>query len=161
MHLAPEVNFSVKRSRWHARLIVGASLLGLLVFAAFARDQMLLDVRTGVMALAMLIASTTALIGWKHSVQGNLRWDGQHWYWSGFSGNPVCCLRMVMDFQSALLVTVRAEAQASIFLWLEAPPSDAIWKALRRAIVSSQSASNPNSNGKDKKIGPGGQGDLA
>ncbi len=157
MHLAPAVNYSVKRSHWQARLIVGVSLLAVSILAIFARDQMVLDARTGVLAVVILIVSTVAFLGWKRSPQGSLRWDGQHWYWSGIAGNPVCRLRMVMDFQSLLLVAVKTESQASIVLWLEAIPGDASWKSLRRAIVSGQAAVG----GKTKTVVPGAQGDLA
>lgn len=162
MHLAPAVNYSVKRSRWHARLIASVSLLAVFTLAAFARDQMALDERTGVLTFAILMASILAFIGWKRSPQGTLRWDGEHWVWSGFAGRPACRLGLIMDFQSVMLVTIKAEVaqtQSTIFLWLEAIPGDASWRPLRRAIVSSQAITN--SNGKDRKTAPSVQGDVA
>lgn len=141
MHRAPAVNFSVKRSRWQARCIAGLSLLALVTFAVFAREQAALDVRTGLVALAGAIGSGAALQAWRQSLQGQLRWDGQYWRWSGFAENPVCRLVLLMDFQRVVVVGITAEAHAPMLLWLEGEPGDANWKPLRRAIVSSQADS--------------------
>ncbi len=147
MHRAPAVNFPVKRSRWHARLIIGMCLLALATLFAFAWGQTPLDVRVLVLVVAIFAASSVAFIGWKKSPQASLRWDGQHWYWSGFTASPVCHLRLWMDFQLVVLVSIAAEGHSPAFLWLEATPDTASWKPLRRAIVSSQTTSG----GKNKK----------
>jgi toxin CptA len=157
MHRAPAVNFTVKRSRWQARLIACLGLLALAILAVFAQGQAVLDVRTGVVALAILVTCSLAFLGWRQSPQGSLRWDGQHWHWSGFPDNTVCRLGLLMDLQSVVVVTLKAETQSSISLWLETTCGDANWKALRRAIVSSQA----DSDGKRQKAGPGAAGDLA
>ncbi len=157
MHRAPAVNFPVKRSRLQVWLIVCMSQLAVAGLVAFALAQPVLDARTGILALAVFVASSMALLGWRQSPQGDLRWDGQHWYWSGFAENPVCKLRLLMDFQSFVVVNITAKGQAPLSLWLEAIPGDASWKRLRRAIVSSQA----ESNGKDKNSGLGVQGDPA
>jgi toxin CptA len=153
MHRAPAVNFSVKRARWHARFLVCTGVLARMTLSAFVLEQGPPDVRGAVLALAMLVAGSLAFVGWKQSPQGSLRWDGEHWHWSGFAANPQCHVRALMDFQSVMLVTVTAEAHAPVFLWLEAGPGDAAWRPLRRAIVSSQAAG--------KQPGPGIAGDLA
>ena len=157
MHRAPAVNFSVKRSRWQAWLIVCLSLLVFVTLAVFAWEQSVLDIRTGGLALAVLIASSTAFLGWKRSPQGSLRWDGQQWYWSGFPDAAACRLTLLLDFQRVVAVSIIAEAQAPVFLWLEANPGHSSWKPLRRAIVSSQAASDD----KGKRAGPGAVGELA
>ena len=157
MHRAPAVNFSVKRSRWQARFIACMSLLALAILVFFTLGQMALDARVGVLALAIFIASSAAFLGWKRSPQGSLRWDGQHWYWSGFAASPACSLRLLMDLQSVAVVTITADAHVPVFLWLEATPGDASWRPLRRAMVSSQ----VESGDKGKKTEPGVEGDLA
>ena len=151
MHRAPAVNFLVKRSRWQAWLIVCASLLALLALVTFAWTQTVLDLRTGGLALALLAASGVALMGWKNSPQGSLRWDGEFWRWSGFGDNPECRLAVLMDFQSVVVVHITTEGWAPIFLWLEANPGDTGWKPLRRAVVSSQATAD----GKSKKSNTG------
>lgn len=157
MHRAPAVNFLVKRSRWQAWLIVCASLLALLALVTFAWTQTVLDLRAGGLALAVLAASGVALVGWKNSPQGSLRWDGEHWRWSGFGDSPECRLDVLMDFQSVVVVHVTTEGWAPISLWLEAAPGDTGWKPLRRAIVSSQA----KADGKSKKSSTGIAGELA
>lgn len=138
MHRAPAVNFSVKRSRWHARLVVGLGLLAGFVLALFASDQGELDARSGLLACALLIATGVAGLGWWQSPQGKLHWDGQDWHWSGFASDPACRLRLLMDFQGVVVVTIQAAMHKPVCLWLEAMPGDSGWRPLRRAMVSSQ-----------------------
>lgn len=156
MHRAPAVNFTVKRSRWQARLIVCLGLMAVVALAVFGWEQAGVDARFGILAFSTVLAGSTACVGWRRSPQGSLRWDGQHWYWSGFAKDTACRLELVMDFQSVVLVSIRAEAQALAFLWLEAAPDATNWKPLRRAIVSSQAASG----GKNPRARPGAVEDL-
>ena len=116
------------------------TLLAVAAFAAFASGRDFPDVSVLLLAAAILATSGVAFTGWKQSPRATLRWDGQHWFWSGFMANPVCELRLLMDFQRVVLVTVVADAHAPVYLWLEAVPGDTSWKPLRRAIVSSQMA---------------------
>jgi hypothetical protein len=144
MHRAPAVNFSVKRSRWHARLVACMTALSAAALLAFVLGQEILglDLRVLLLATGILATSGFALAGWKRSPQGTLRWDGQHWFWSDFASNPVCCLRLLMDLQRVVLVSIAADAYAPVYLWLEEMPGDAYWKPLRRAIVSSQAGAD-------------------
>ena len=157
MHRAPAVIFTVKRSRWQVRLIACLAMLALVTMVVFASGQTTQDHRTAVLALAIVIASSVALWGWKNAPQGSLRWDGQHWYWSGFRESPACSLGLLMDFQRVVVVSIHAKAKAPIFLWLEANPGDPSWPSLRRAIVSSL----PAGAGKNKEDRPGVVGDPA
>ena len=138
MHRAPAVNFSVKRSRWHAWLIVCVSLLACVVLGMFAWGQTLQDVRMLVLVIAILCTTGVAFAGWRKSAQGDLLWDGERWHWSGFAPNSVCRLSLLLDFQRVVLVSVMADARAPICLWLEAAPGDTNWTPLRRAMVSSR-----------------------
>lgn len=157
MHRAPAVNFFVKRSRWHAGLIIAMGLSALAVLAVFAQGQALLDVRVLVLAFACLATCSIALAAWNKSPQGGLFWDGQHWYWSGFGDGAVCQLFLLMDFQSVVLILIKSDGKASFYLWLEAKADDTSWRPLRRAIVSSQ----PLSDNLNKRPGPVSEGDLA
>ena len=157
MHRAPSVNYSVKRSRWQLRLIVCVILLALATLSVFVMGQEALDARTGAVGSILLGAMVTALLGWKQSPQGTLRWDGNHWYWSGFPENLQCRLTLMMDCQGFVIVAIKSEVAVAIFLWLEKCPSGANWKPLRRAIVSSQIPSNSS----DKQSEPIPHGELA
>ena len=155
MHRAPAVFFTVKRSRWQLRLIACLVLLALWILVIFASGQTAQDHPAAVLALAIVVASSVALWEWKYAPQGSLRWDGQHWYWSGFRENPACNLGLHMDFQRVVVVSIHAKARAPIFLWLEANPGDPSWPSLRRAIVSSL----PAGAGESKEDRPGVVGD--
>lgn len=143
MHRAPSISFSVIRSRWQLRFIALLSLLAIAALWAFAREQGALDARILTLAAVIVASSAAAFVGWQKSAVGSLRWDGQHWYWSGFSASQVCHLSLLVDFQSVLLVSLRADTGvAPLRLWLEMLPGNVSWKPLRRAIVSSQAASD-------------------
>ncbi len=133
------------------------TLLAVVVLVAFASGQAFLDLRVFLLASVILLTSGVAYLGWKKSPQGTLRWDGQHWFWSNFNANPVCHLRLLLDFQRVVLVLVTASAGAPVYLWLEAMPGDASWKPLRRAIVSSQGVAK----GGDKESALPVTGDMA
>ena len=156
MHRAPAVNFTVKRSRWQARLIVLLSLLIAAILTIFVHEQAVFGMQAVFLTLSVVLAGSTAYLGWRRSPQGNLRWDGQHWFWSGFAKETVCRLDLLMDFQSFLVVTIMAEGQAPVFLWLEATLDGSNWMPLRRAIVSSQAPSG----GKNRKARHGVEEDL-
>jgi hypothetical protein len=138
MHRAPAVNFLVKRSRWHVKLIVCLTLLAVAALSAFASRQALLNVQIFLLAAVILITSVIAFLGWKQSPKGTLRWDGQHWFWSNFATNSECRLQLLMDFQRLVLVSIEAEGRTRAYLWLETMHGNTHWKSLRRAIVSSQ-----------------------
>lgn len=139
MHRAPAVTFSVKRSRWQLRGVACLSLLALVCLAVFVQGQPEPDARSGVLALTMCVTSGLALLGWKHAPSGSLRWDGQYWHWSGFAADPACRVGLRMDFQRVVVVCITAASCAPVILWLEAAnPGDPNWRALRRALVSSQ-----------------------
>ena len=157
MHRAPAVNFSVKRSRWHGQFILAMGLLALTILVVFAADHAVLDMRVLILATACAVASSIAFIGWKKSPQGRLRWDGQHWYWSGCASGSTCQLSVLIDFQSIVVVSITSEMQMPLTVWLEAASDATSWKALRRALVSNQAASD----GKHGKFGPVADGELA
>lgn len=157
MHRAPAVIFIVKSSRWQLRLIACLSALAFAALVAFGSGQSGSDHRTALLALAIVFAGNVAYRGWAQSPQGSLRWDGQHWLWSGFGEGLACHLGLLMDFQSVMVVRVRAKDQAPVFIWLEATPGDSNWMPLRRAIVSSHA----DAEGKSKDARSGIVGDSA
>lgn len=132
-------------------------LLALAPLSLFALEQNPLHVRVFILAVVCVVTSSAAFVGWKKSPQGSLRWDGQHWYWTGFAAGSACHLSMLIDFQSVVVVLIKGEAHAPFSLWLEATPNATSWRALRRAIVSSQAAFDS----KSKNSEPAAEGELA
>lgn len=137
MHRAPAVSFSVGRSRWHLGCVIGLSAVSLGVALVFALNQSLGDWRAAAVLGAALVAPALALRSWQQSPLGQLRWDGEHWHWSGFAATQSCHLSLLVDFQRVLLVRLSCVDQPPVWLWLEAAPGNLHWLPLRRAIVSS------------------------
>ena len=71
---------------------------------------------------------------------GQLQWTGEVWQWSGFPLAGACVLRLHLDFQMVMLVSLRHREASTIWVWLEREQANQQWLALRRAIVHSVSA---------------------
>ena len=140
MHRAPAVSLSTVRSRWHLRFIVALFVSEVATLVAHSLAQPQSEVQAIVVAGAMLFFPLVALMGWYQSVPGHLRWNGQHWRWSGFGDQAVCALALRLDWQRGLLVLLRCKGQRSVWLWLDACEDTYQWNAFRRALVSSQVA---------------------
>ena len=138
MHRAPAVSFSVTQSRWHLRAIVALGLLALVCTLSFVLAQARVDWRTVVPIVLTPTVLGVAIRARARAAHGVLNWDGQQWNWSGFSASQTCQLTLRMDFQFVMLVSVVADRGKPVFLWLEAAMGETHWRALRRAIVSSQ-----------------------
>jgi hypothetical protein len=153
MHSAPAVGFQTGRSRWHLGAVVLVSVLGFLSWTAFTTTQAQLV--SIVVFVCLLFSSGLAILAWRNSPQGLLQWDGQHWSWS-LAGDPEpCSLRLVLDFQTVLLVGVKTNRHQSEWLWLEPKSDDSKWVSLRRAVI----ARHKPSRGKPGLNSPLGDGD--
>ena len=139
MHRAPAVSFLTARSRWHLRFVLvlvtstGLTLLGFALGQPQSQQQLL------IIGCVWLASACLALIDWRRSPVGCLRWDRQHWHWSGWSDTAACRLILRMDWQSGMLVTLQRDGDRSLWLWLDVKSDFAQWNALRRAVFSSQS----------------------
>lgn len=89
----------------------------------------------------LLVVTLTALLDWHKSPAGTLQWDGVQWHWSCHTDPASCLLTLRMDWQRVMLVSLSANGIPTLWLWLESADDALRWKALRRAIVSSQSDS--------------------
>ncbi len=140
MNRAPAVSFSTSRSRWHLRFVVAIIVSAGLVSVAFSIKQPQSGWSIFAIANTLLIASVFSLSSWRKSAVGQLRWDGQCWYWSVFGDPSVCDLMVRLDWQSGMLVTLKGKDQPTVWLWLDAPSDVANWNSLRRAVFSRHSA---------------------
>ncbi len=138
MHRAPAVSVSVTPSRWHLRAIVALGLLALISTLGFVLTQADFDWRAFVLVGLTAVVIGVAVRGWHRSPRGKLAWDGQQWDWSGFAAPQACTLTLRMDFQVAMLVSLVREGGKPVHLWLQAAMGEPHWRALRRAIISSQ-----------------------
>lgn len=136
MHSAPTVSYPVGRSRLQGWLVGLAGLGGVLlcILWIYAADS------TGWRQWALIITllGTSALAGqaWRQSPQGRLCWDGLAWDWQTANTSISGTLAVHLDLQVLLLVSLRTEPGARIWLWPERGVDAARWNALRRAVFS-------------------------
>lgn len=140
MHSAPALSYPVGRSRWQGWLVsltgLGGALTGLLWQAAANPPGW----RQGLFAFALLGAVSVAVWSWQRSPPGNLCWDGQAWSWLSVDRSVSGRLTVHLDFQFFLLLSLRPDRGARIWLWPERCSEAAGWNALRRAVFSPGSA---------------------
>lgn len=137
MHRPPAVTHSVDRSRWHIGLVASLAVVGVVACAGLTTTLPSSAERLA-SGLATLCAITLAFWNWKNTALSRLQWDGQYWRWSGFGDLAVHEIRLILDFQHALLVRVYCEDGKNTWLWLETRSGDRHWLSLRRAILASR-----------------------
>jgi hypothetical protein len=138
MYQAPAVIWKAAPSRLR---VAGLALLLVLCWIAAALYCIFQPwgLRSVGILLCVTAATFPAALAMRRDDVGVLRWDGTHWYWSGFEDQSVRRLVCVLDVQVLLVVRLYGGSGASQWLWLQA--YDGIpWRALRRAVVSSQVA---------------------
>jgi hypothetical protein len=112
-------------------------LLAGLVWAGFVAQQGWGPVSLALLA-ALLAAACMAAVAWHNTPNGQIRWDGEQWHWSGAQDRMVRSMACVLDLQSVVLLHIRCDQGKSHWLWLESGDKPKHWKALRRAIVASK-----------------------
>ena len=158
MHRVPAVTHQVRRSSVQALLVASLSSLSLGVLIAFTMSVQAQD--TAVVWLLAVTAATASLIAytaWRQSAQGCLHWDGRRWLWGADASLAPCRLRLVLDWQHTIVVSVSADDKASTWLWLQRDArGGAEWRSLRRAIIASHIAQDQLTETREEplKVGP-------
>ncbi len=140
MHYPPAVSVLVPASRWMGRLVLIFILLGSLQTVIFLKQNRW-DLWQSQMVFAVLLMSLG--VAWhllRRSDAGKLQWTGEVWQWSGHACTGVGLLRLHLDFQSVMLVSLHSARVPTVWLWLERGQTVHQWFAIRRAIVHSVSA---------------------
>jgi len=137
MHRPPSVSHCVKRTATQGWTLVFFWVVGALVAATFLVDQGQWSWRGALLIAANLVVGLLEFWAWRHVPVGVLRWDAKSWHWNDGRGMTPCHLRLQLDFQHMLLVSVRCTGRPAAWLWLEKGADDPNWIALRRAVVSS------------------------
>lgn len=135
---APAVRFGVGRGRalfWGASVLAVAGAAGLLMWAASGAPKSVAGLAGA--ALLWLGCVGMALRFVARLPQGDLAWDGVSWRFEA-GGRPAVtgALRVHMDGQSRLLVSLHGEGQPDHWLWLERRMQPERWADLRRAVYS-------------------------
>jgi hypothetical protein len=136
MHSAPAVSYPVGRSRFQGWLVGVTGLTGMLAGLLWQLQAHLDGWRQGLFVLSLLGACSLAIAAWRRTPVGTLRWDGQAWHWSSGDTSAGCIVSVQLDLQSCLLLSMRSEAGARLWLWPERRADVIHWDDLRRALFS-------------------------
>ena len=139
MHSAPAVSYPVGRSRFQAGLLLALGLSGVLSGVLWFDPPGPFSWRHFVFAFLFFAAWLHAVNAWRHSPAGCLRWDGQAWSWKSDQTKPCAALKVHLDLQFFLVVTVVLEDGKCWWLWPERRADELQWTALRRAVFSRSS----------------------
>ena len=140
MHHPPAVSFPVRASPWSFRLVATLLLLGLIQVMLFLSRNPLNGWQPAVLGAGLLMSMGLVwFFAQSHNV-GELHWSGETWQWLAFSRPGDCSLRLHLDFQFLMLVSLRRSGVSTVWLWLERDQSPLHWLALRRAIVYAAAA---------------------
>ncbi len=136
MHRPPAVAWVLSPTLWQRRILATLALLALLVWVGFITEQ-----GWGLSSFAVLIALflgvLLAAMAWHNASRGQLRWDGEQWYWTDAQDRTVRTMACILDMQVMMLLQITCDQGKSHWLWLDSSENPAQWKALRRAIVAS------------------------
>ena len=132
------MRFGVGRSRALHRgvmALAAASALGLLLWAVGGAPKPMAGWAGA--ALLWLACTATALWFVASLPEGALAWDGAAWCFEA-GGRPAAggTLRVHMDAQSYLLVSLQGSGRSVQWLWLERRMQPGRWADLRRAVYS-------------------------
>lgn len=149
MHSAPAVRYPVARS-----VRAGAVLLGIWSLAAgvclwwWQRGGAAAWPMAGTL-LSLSLGSVLAFVQWRDMPVGDLRWDGQAWWWQ-FAGEDEVSVSVVVrwDLQHGLLLQMAGRLPwRARWCYAESARLPARWSDLRRALYAPVSSSSAPANG--------------
>lgn len=134
MHKPPTVGYPVRRGHFLALalLVIGCGAAGVQGWWLWQVDTP--DWRHWLGALATLSSAAVALLGWRRTPVGLLRWDGQCWQWIEKAASASGNVTPHLDLQDVLLLRFAATGGTARWLWLECSTDRDNWRALRRAV---------------------------
>ncbi len=134
MHSAPAVSYPVGRSLFQGGLIALIALCEALLMLAWARQADAVGVRhVAIMVLCLLLTGWSAR-QWQWVASGALVWDGLCWIQTASGESQVVVPLVVLDFQFALLLCLRAQTGPCYWAWPERRIAPARWLPFRRAL---------------------------
>ncbi|WP_296444925.1 hypothetical protein [Rhodoferax sp. UBA5149] len=136
MHSAPAVSYPVGRSRFQGWLVGLTGLGGVLTGGFWQQATDLAGWRQWLFALTLLGTCAIAAQTWRRSPRGILHWDGQVWRWTGLDASVCGRVTVHLDLQFWLVLSLRMDAGARLWLWPERAADVVLWNALRRAVFS-------------------------
>jgi hypothetical protein len=140
MHQPPAVSVSVRASRWTGRLLTMCLLLGGIQTALYFSRNALNTWQSQLLVVGLVVSLGLVYFLIRRREFGDLQWTGDAWQWSAFPLPGNCSLRLHLDFQSLMLISLQHPHDTTVWLWLERGQTTHHWLALRRAIVHTVSA---------------------
>ncbi|MDQ3060179.1 MAG: hypothetical protein M3R45_11770 [Pseudomonadota bacterium] len=144
-HNAPPVAYPLGRSYFLGGLLLGLWCAGLLLLLQWYRLTLELNWRLLAGLAGVLAAGLAAASNWKNAPNGQLVWDGEVWHWQDMrepAGLAAQEMSVIADFQRCLLLKLKDQCGASLWLWVEQRAMPARWLDLRRAVYSPRKSSN-------------------
>jgi toxin CptA len=142
-HNAPPVTYPLQRSLVQALIYLSAWLLACALVCSWIWFSQYSGLALLLGAAAITLSGLAGVVGLKSSPVGQLAWDGQHWHWESpayQAGMSEYELLVAADFQHVVLLRVKNQANASLWLWAERGAAPQRWLDLRRALYSPQRA---------------------
>ena len=150
MHNAPAVTYPVGRSFFHGVMVIALGLLGGLTLLLWLTTPIATGWRQWFFTAVLLVAVLCAGDAWRRSPRGTLRWSGYVWEWTSSGTKQVGNLVVHLDFQSWMVVSVRPDRGAPMWLWPERRSDASHWDALRRAAFARSGAGHHQDSGGDQ-----------
>jgi hypothetical protein len=136
MYSAPAVSYPVHRSRVQLYAIAGLWLAGLCVWLFWLRGVDVAGWRQGLTLVVLIVTGAVAILSWRQTPTGHLRWDLATWVWTDAGSVVSGKLVVHLDFQTFLLLKYVGDGVPSRWLWLERQTDPAQWLPLRRALYA-------------------------
>ncbi|WP_325109212.1 hypothetical protein [Ramlibacter sp.] len=131
------------RSAFALGLVLALAAAGLAVALAWSLQTDTFGWRQALAFAAVAACGALAVLAWRRSPTGLLRWDGRAWSWE--EGGEAGCghPEIALDLQNRMLLRWQPETGRARWLWPERAADSAHWAALRRAVYSRASAPVP------------------
>jgi toxin CptA len=136
MHSAPSVSYPVGRSRFQGACLALVLLISAVTGWLWLDATAVPGWRMGVFCVVWLMTGVAAIHAWWVTPQGNLSLDGQEWHWKTADEVRSGLLRVHLDLQGTLLLSLETPLHSRVWLWPERHAQAARWLALRQAVFS-------------------------
>lgn len=153
MHSAPAVSYPVGRSHFQAIVLSMAWLAGLLAGTFWLLEDRAWDWRHALFTSLLVLGAGLAARSWQKTTSGILRWDGQTWWLSTGHDPHAGRVRVHLDLQHAMLLSLMREDGVVHWFWPQRSLSPLAWQAFRRAVHARQDDSQEKNTELDPLTG--------
>jgi hypothetical protein len=138
MHSAPAVRYPVPRSARAGRVLAALCAMPVLPFAIGWMSGGVSAAALTAIGAIWLVAGSVAVAQWRGMQAGQLRWDGQTWWWhpgpQAHADEHAVSIELRLDLQAAVLVRMVGAPNGVCWRWLDRTVAPGLWGDLRRAL---------------------------